>query len=92
LQTPLFVGNGDVLELGVTAMWIEPVEFGVAGDVLRGDLYRPEGAACPPVVVMAHGFGAERRFRLPAFAERSYRFTGWQPVPATTDAPTKHPG
>jgi pimeloyl-ACP methyl ester carboxylesterase len=51
-------------------MWIEPVEFGVAGDVLRGDLYRPEGAACPPVVVMAHGFGAERRFRLPAFAER----------------------
>jgi uncharacterized protein len=33
-------------------------------------LYRPIGRGRPPVVVMAHGFGAERRFRLPAFAER----------------------
>lgn len=51
-------------------MRIEPVEFRVEGDVLRGDVYRPEGEARPPVVVMGHGFGAERRFRLPAFAER----------------------
>jgi fermentation-respiration switch protein FrsA (DUF1100 family) len=51
-------------------MRIEPVEFFVGGDVLRGDLYRPEGETRPPVVVMGHGFGAERRFRLPAFAER----------------------
>ena len=34
-------------------------------------LYRPTAAAeDPPVVVMAHGFGCERRWRLPAFAER----------------------
>jgi len=33
-------------------------------------LYLPEGAARPPVVVMAHGFAAERSFGLPAFAER----------------------
>lgn len=51
-------------------MRIESVEFRVGGDVLRGDLYRPEGETRPPMVVMGHGFGAERRFRLPAFAER----------------------
>lgn len=34
----------------------------------RGDLYLPEEPS-PPVVVMAHGFGAERSFRLPAFPE-----------------------
>ncbi len=33
-------------------------------------LYRPDQAAKPPVVIMAHGFGAERTFRLPAFAEK----------------------
>jgi hypothetical protein len=73
-------------------MRLEPVAFRVDSDLVRADLCRPEGQTRPPVVVMGHGFGAERRFRLPAFAERSYRFTGWQPVPATTDAPTKHPG
>ena len=34
------------------------------------DLYLPEGVDKPPVIVMAHGFGAERSARLPAFAER----------------------
>jgi pimeloyl-ACP methyl ester carboxylesterase len=33
-------------------------------------LFLPEGGARPPVVVMAHGFAAERAFRLPAFAEK----------------------
>ncbi len=33
-------------------------------------LYRPAGVARPPVVVMAHGFGAQRDFGLPAYAER----------------------
>lgn len=33
-------------------------------------LYRPEDTENPPVVVMAHGFGCERDWRLPAFAER----------------------
>lgn len=51
-------------------MRIEPVEFRVDGDVLRGEVWQPESEARPPVVVMGHGFGAERRFRLPAFAER----------------------
>ena len=33
-------------------------------------LYRSEGDEPPPVVVMAHGFGCERGWRLPAFVER----------------------
>lgn len=33
-------------------------------------LYRPAGDEAAPVVVMAHGFGGERHWRLPAFAER----------------------
>ncbi|WP_049920709.1 alpha/beta hydrolase [Haloferax sulfurifontis] len=40
------------------------------GDSCAGWLYRPDGAGTPPVVVMAHGFGGERTWRLPAFAER----------------------
>jgi dienelactone hydrolase len=32
-------------------------------------LYLPQGIERPPVVVMAHGFAAEKDFRLPAFAE-----------------------
>lgn len=51
-------------------MRLEPVAFRVDGDLVRADLYRPEGESRPPVVIMGHGFGAERRFRLPAFAER----------------------
>lgn len=34
-----------------------------------GELYLPENLIKPPVVIMAHGFGAERSFGLPAFAE-----------------------
>lgn len=49
---------------------ITPVGFVVKGERLRGDLYRPAGVDRPPVIVMAHGFAGERRFRLPAFAER----------------------
>jgi len=33
-----------------------------------GWLFLPEAGPKPPVVLMAHGFGAERTFRLPAFA------------------------
>lgn len=33
-------------------------------------LYRPAGVARPPVVVMAHGFAAEKQFGLAPFAER----------------------
>lgn len=44
-------------------------EFLSAGTRCAGTLFLPEGES-PPVVAMAHGFGAERSFRLPAFAER----------------------
>lgn len=52
-----------------TAFEKKPVSFTVNGDLVRGDLYLPATAEKPPVVIMAHGFGGERRFRLPAFAE-----------------------
>ena len=35
-----------------------------------GTLYLPDKIKKPPVVIMAHGLGAEQTFRLPAFAER----------------------
>jgi pimeloyl-ACP methyl ester carboxylesterase len=40
------------------------------GTRCSGWLYLPEGVAEPPVVIMAHGFAAERSFRLPAYAEK----------------------
>jgi len=40
------------------------------GTRCAGWLYMPDNCSSPPVVIMAHGFGAERSFRLPAFAKR----------------------
>jgi len=40
------------------------------GSLCRGTLFLPEGETAPPLVVMAHGFAAERCFGLPAYAER----------------------
>ncbi len=48
----------------------EDSDFLSQGVRCAGWLYRPRGDAKPPVVVMAHGFAAERTFGLPAFAER----------------------
>jgi dienelactone hydrolase len=48
----------------------EDHDFDSRGTRCAAWLYRPEGAAMPPVVVMAHGFGAQRDFGLPAYAER----------------------
>ncbi len=46
------------------------VEFpGAGGVTLRGWLYRPDGDAPAPAVIMAHGFSATRHMGLPAFAE-----------------------
>ncbi|MCA9927059.1 MAG: alpha/beta fold hydrolase [Anaerolineales bacterium] len=45
-----------------------PSEFISQGTRCRGDLYLPQGIVQPPVVLMAHGFAAERSFRLPAYA------------------------
>ncbi|MDH5737994.1 MAG: lysophospholipase [Gammaproteobacteria bacterium] len=39
-------------------------------------LYRPSNVVNPPVIVMAHGFSAEKCFGLPAFAER-FASEGW---------------
>ena len=33
-------------------------------------IYRPDGAESPPIVVLAHGFGATRDLRLDAYAQR----------------------
>ena len=35
-----------------------------------GDLLLPDGATRPPVVIMGHGVGAQKDFRLMAYAER----------------------
>lgn len=47
----------------------EDIGFSSHGSTCAAWLYRPEGIARPPVVVMGHGFAAQRDFRLPAFAE-----------------------
>ena len=44
--------------------------FNVRGETCSGNLYLPGHIECPPIIVMAHGFAAEKCFRLPAFAER----------------------
>ena len=48
----------------------EDITFPSGDSHCAGDLYLPEGVERPPVVVMAHGIGALRSFRLGAFAER----------------------
>lgn len=48
----------------------EDVPFRCDGTKCAGWLYRPADDPDAPVVVMAHGFGGERDFRLPAYAER----------------------
>jgi len=48
---------------------ITPAEFISQGICCRGDLYLPIGINKPPIVIMGHGFGAERKFCLPKFAE-----------------------
>ncbi len=40
------------------------------GTRCAGWLFLPQGVENPAVVIMAHGLAAERKFRLPAFAER----------------------
>lgn len=52
----------------------DSVGFGSRGVRCSGWLYRPDESVTesetPPVVVMAHGFGATQRMGLPAYAER----------------------
>jgi uncharacterized protein len=44
--------------------------FNIRGEVCSGNLYLPFNVKQPPIIIMAHGFAAEKCFRLPAFAER----------------------
>lgn len=46
----------------------QPVQFSVRGEPLRAQLYLPRGIERPPVLIMAHGFGPERRQCLPGYA------------------------
>ncbi len=46
------------------------VEFISHGERCAAWLYRPEAVEKPPLVIMAHGFGALRTFRLEPFAEK----------------------
>jgi pimeloyl-ACP methyl ester carboxylesterase len=61
---------------GTPAFVREDAGFESSGVRCAAWVYRPAGAAAQPssavrpVVVMAHGFGGDRRTRLPAFAER----------------------
>lgn len=48
----------------------KPVRFQSSGEMCRGDLFLPDGDANPPIVVLAHGFGGERTWQLPAYARR----------------------
>ena len=54
-------------------MTITAEAFISRGDRCAADLYLPDSADPPPVIVMAHGFAGERKARLPAFAERFCR-------------------
>ncbi len=45
-------------------------DFLSRGTKCAGWLYLPDNGENPPVVIMAHGFGGLRTFRLPAFAEK----------------------
>jgi len=45
-------------------------DFISRGERCSGWLFLPEGTENPPIVIMGHGFAAEKTFRLPAFAQR----------------------
>lgn len=48
----------------------EDTTFDSHGTSCAAWLYRPDGIEHPPIIVMAHGFGAIRSMRLDAYAER----------------------
>ncbi len=48
----------------------DDITFDSHGTSCAAWLYRPTGVEAPPIIVMAHGFGAIRVMRLDAYAER----------------------
>lgn len=61
------MGNANAQRKGFTRT---DSDFFSRGTRCGGWLYRPLGVERPPVVIMAHGFAAEKTFGLPAYAER----------------------
>lgn len=53
----------------MAALVAQPCEFGSGGERCAGFLYLPDGPDPAPVVVMGHGLGALKEFRLEAFAQ-----------------------
>lgn len=49
---------------------VKPVSFKAEGLNCRGRLYLPDGIKNAPVIIMAHGLGAEMSFGIPAYAEK----------------------
>ncbi|MCP4180996.1 MAG: alpha/beta hydrolase [bacterium] len=46
------------------------LNFNVKKEICSGNLYLPNNVKQPPVIIMGHGFAAEKCFRLPVIAER----------------------
>jgi len=57
-------------EAGIRGFTRIDSDFLSDGTRCAGWLYLPERAKSPPVVILGHGFAAERTFRLDAYAER----------------------
>lgn len=53
-----------------TSFSIIPSDFANHGTRCSSELYLPKDIKNPPIVIMAHGFAAEKTFRLPAYAEK----------------------
>jgi len=68
-------GNSDDALSAVMIHKFRVVQTGFLSGGFRcgADLYLPNVAAASPLVIMAHGFGGERTFRLPAYAEHFAR-------------------
>ncbi|RKP47187.1 alpha/beta fold hydrolase [Pararobbsia silviterrae] len=58
------------LDIGTSGVTCVHTSFESRGERCAGTLLLPAGRARPPVIVMAHGFGAPRAAGLLAFAER----------------------
>jgi len=54
-----------------------PCSFDSQGSTCSATLYRPDGLARPPVLLMAHGFGAVRAAGLPDYARHFVESTSW---------------
>jgi len=73
LMTASVHGNeGNALKHEIATQHFTRIDtvFKSQGTTCAAWLYLPEGVTRPPVVIMGHGFGAERSFKLPAYAER----------------------